>query len=143
MRSLPNRDSVDILLYRAGMPMTPQRFLLASALLAVGGWLFGAAILRDLVLGLIGALAGLVPWLAIRSAGRQRMRRFDEQFGRPILSGRGKRHAFHGLPARRRGDAAAGGDRCSWRRRSSWFDSTASTRPPGGAHEFSTSSRRS
>jgi tight adherence protein B len=80
LRGLPNRASVELLLYRAGMPMTPSRFLLVSALMTFGGWVLGYAIMNDPVLGVVGALAGLIPWLAIRMSARKRMHRFDEQF---------------------------------------------------------------
>jgi tight adherence protein B len=71
---------VELLLYRAGAPMTAQRFVLVSALLTSVGWLFAYAMLSDPALGVVGALAGLIPWLAVRTTARRRMHRFDEQF---------------------------------------------------------------
>ena len=80
LRNLPSRESLEMLLYRAGTPMTPQRFVFVSTGLAGIGWLFSYIMLNDPVLGVIGALAGLIPWIAIRMAARKRMRRFDEHF---------------------------------------------------------------
>jgi tight adherence protein B len=77
---LPNRHSLELLLYRAGMPMTPARFLLVSGALGVGGLLLATAMMGDARPGMLGLAAGLVPWLAVRRAASRRMRRFSEQF---------------------------------------------------------------
>ncbi len=76
---LPNRKSLELLLYRAGVPMTPGRFLSTSALLTVGGWLVLSALRNDPGVGLLGLSAGLVPWFVVRGMASKRMRQFEAQ----------------------------------------------------------------
>jgi tight adherence protein B len=77
---LPNRRSLELLLYRAGMPLTPARFLIVSVALGALGWLLASGMLGDFRLGVVGVFPGAIPWLAVRSAARRRMRRFSDQF---------------------------------------------------------------
>jgi tight adherence protein B len=99
---LPNRRSLELLLYRAGMPLTPARFLIVSVALATVGWLLASGILGDLRLGLVGLVPGAIPWLAVRAAARRRMRRFSEEFApalellvRAMRAGHGIGAGFH------------------------------------------------
>jgi tight adherence protein B len=80
IRLLPNRAILELLLYRAGMPMTLQRLLMISALLGVGGWILVSALLNTPTLGLAGLALGLGPWIAVRMMARRRMREFELQF---------------------------------------------------------------
>jgi tight adherence protein B len=99
---LPNRASLELLLYRAGMPLTPARFLIVSAALAVVGWMLASGIFGDPRLGLLGLLPGGIPWMAVRAAARRRMHRFGDQFApalellvRAMRAGHGIGAGFH------------------------------------------------
>jgi tight adherence protein B len=72
----PALRSVELLLYRAGRPMTLPRFLGLSAGLAAATGLLGAA------LGLtpLPALLGLAPWIVVRRRKNRRMKAFDQEF---------------------------------------------------------------
>jgi tight adherence protein B len=80
LRLLPNRESLELLLYRAGTPMSPARFLSWSALLAVGGWIAASILLKDAAFGTLGALLGVAPRLAMGTAAARRLRDFGTQF---------------------------------------------------------------
>lgn len=80
LRLLPNHESLDLLLYRAGMPMSPQRLLAMSVLLGAGGWFVGSALMNDPLLGLVGLAPGLIPWISVRMVAKRRMKQFEAQF---------------------------------------------------------------
>ena len=54
--------------------------MLASAVLAVAGWLVASALTDDMRLGSIALGAGLVPWLAVRRIASKRTAEFESQF---------------------------------------------------------------
>jgi tight adherence protein B len=72
----PALRSLELLLYRAGRPMTLQRFLGISGGLAAGAGLLGSMV------GLtpVPALLGLVPWFVVRRLKNRRMKTFDQEF---------------------------------------------------------------
>jgi tight adherence protein B len=72
----PALRSLELLLYRAGRPMTLSRFLGLSGGLAAAAGLLGAMV------GLtpVPALLGLVPWMVVRRLKNRRMKAFDQQF---------------------------------------------------------------
>jgi tight adherence protein B len=91
-RLIPGEAAIELTLYRAGMPTTLPKLVLLTALSAGLGFAavaaftsgglgvtdartFGGSVARSAP----GLLAGLVPWLLVRRAARQRMRRFEEQ----------------------------------------------------------------
>src|SRR5262245_57745893 len=78
MNSVPNGSSLDVLLYRAGMPTTSLRFVLFTVLLGALGYIT-ATVMADPVRGSLGVLAGFVPYFVIRRMATRRMRRFEEQ----------------------------------------------------------------
>jgi tight adherence protein B len=101
MESVPNGTSLDMLLYRAGMPTTPLRFVLFTLLMGAFGYLT-LTVLADPVRGSLGVLAGFVPWLLVRSMASRRMRRFEEQLPeglelltRSLRAGHGLGSGFH------------------------------------------------
>ncbi len=77
---LPNRKRIELLLYRAGAPMTASRFLALSGVLAMVGWFAAGAVSNDLLAGLPGLGLGLAPWIVVRAQASKRMRVFEEQF---------------------------------------------------------------
>jgi tight adherence protein B len=90
-----------MLLYRAGMPTTPLRFVLFTLLMGAFGYLT-LTVLADPVRGSLGVLAGFVPWLLVRSMASRRMRRFEEQLPeglelltRSLRAGHGLGSGFH------------------------------------------------
>jgi len=76
---LPGETSIELLLYRAGMPTTPAKLLFFTLLSAALGLAVTATLTGTVMRGLPGLLAGLVPWLLVRRAARTRMRRFEDQ----------------------------------------------------------------
>lgn len=101
MESIPNGASLELLLYRAGMPTTPLRFMLFTVLMGTFGYLT-LTLFADPVRGSLGVLAGFVPWLLIRSMATKRMRRFEEQLPeglelltRSLRAGHGLGSGFH------------------------------------------------
>jgi tight adherence protein B len=80
LQLVPKREVLELLLYRAGTPLSAFRFLLTSMVLAVGGWLVASALTNDVRLGSMGLGAGLVPWLALRQIANRRMAAFEAQF---------------------------------------------------------------
>lgn len=79
LASLPKGEGLDRLLYQAGMPTTPGRFVLLTLALAGLGFLVTHFAAGGGVRGALGLAAGLVPWLALRRSAHKRMRRFEEQ----------------------------------------------------------------
>ena len=101
MEGIPNGASLELLLYRAGMPTTPLRFMLFTVLMGAFGYLT-LTVFADPVRGSLGVLAGFVPWLLIRSMASKRMRRFEEQLPeglelltRSLRAGHGLGSGFH------------------------------------------------
>jgi tight adherence protein B len=95
---VPTGASLDLLLYRAGMPTTTVRFLLFTVLLGGLGYL-AATVLADPVRGSLGALAAVVPYLVIRNMAKKRMRRFEEQLPEGLELLTRSLRAGHGLGA--------------------------------------------
>jgi tight adherence protein B len=101
MEAIPNGASLELLLYRAGMPTTPVRFMLFTVLMGALGYMT-LTVLADPVRGSLGVLFGFVPWLVIRSMANKRMRRFEEQLPeglelltRSLRAGHGLGSGFH------------------------------------------------
>jgi tight adherence protein B len=97
----PTGASLELLLYRAGMPTTPMRFVFFTVLLGGLGYL-ALTVLADPVRGSLGALAAAVPWLVVRNMAKKRMRRFEEQLPeglelltRSLRAGHGLGSGFH------------------------------------------------
>jgi tight adherence protein B len=79
LRHLPGERSLSLTLYRAGMPTTIPKLLLLTALSAGLGLAVVTMVTGTVWRGAPGVLAGVVPWLLVRRAARNRMRRFEEQ----------------------------------------------------------------
>lgn len=72
----PTLAALELLLYRAGQPMTLVRLLGLTAALTVGGAAAGLL----LGYGPLPAVLGALPIFIVRRKKKQRMKRFDEQF---------------------------------------------------------------
>ena len=101
MQRIPNGASLDVLLYRAGGPTTPARFMLFTILMGALGYLT-LTVIADPVRGSLGVLAGFVPYLLIRSMANKRSRRFEEMLPeglelltRSLRAGHGLGSGFH------------------------------------------------
>jgi len=77
-RLVPWSRRLDTLLCRAGSPLSPRQFWLASAGLAGGGLCAGVALLHG-PLGLAPALAGAIPLLVLQRLVRRRMAKLEAQ----------------------------------------------------------------
>ena len=80
VQSLPFGESLELSLYRAGISVRPERFLLLSAGLAVGGWFVGIVLFETLAAAVVCSLAGLVPWIQLSRLKGKRRDRFEQQF---------------------------------------------------------------
>jgi tight adherence protein B len=78
-RILPRRRSLELLLYRAGMPYTPAQFVLITVGMALAGFTFGAFLLGSLPLGMSLSLLGVTPFGYLLLRRRARMARFESQ----------------------------------------------------------------
>jgi tight adherence protein B len=76
---VPRFRRIDVLIYRAGAPMTVKRFYLLSVGLAVFGWLTGSVVLADPVLGVAFTFAGVLPLSYLLGRKRKRMHAFEGQ----------------------------------------------------------------
>jgi tight adherence protein B len=101
MEAIPNGASLEMLLYRAGMPTTSLRFMAFTVLMGALGYVT-LTVLADPVRGSLGVLFGCVPWLVVRSMATKRMRRFEEQLPeglelltRSLRAGHGLGSGFH------------------------------------------------
>ena len=74
---LPTLVGLERLLYRAGGPMTPLRFVVLSAALAVAGFVIAFAFTHHVPRSLPGLLPGLLPWLSVRRSAAARTRAFE------------------------------------------------------------------
>ena len=98
MNGVPNGSSLDVLLYRAGMPTTSVRFMLFTVLLGALGYV-SLTVLADPVRGSLGVVAGFVPYFVIRSMAKKRSRRFEEQLPEGLELLTRSLRAGHGLGA--------------------------------------------
>ncbi len=80
LRLLPNYQSMELLLNRAGLAIPPRRLLAFSLAAAGGGCIATAVALGGLRLGLLGLAAGALPWLVVRAIAKRRLREFEAQF---------------------------------------------------------------
>jgi tight adherence protein B len=78
---VPARPELELCLYRAGMPMTPERFLLISGGLALGGWFLALVYFESLALTAPAALvAASLPWIHLFRSQTGRRDAFERQF---------------------------------------------------------------
>ncbi len=79
VESLPNAESTQLLIYRAGAAYHPRRLVVTSlGLAAVGLTLSSLMLYGGLVLS--GALLGLFPYMQLKRAARVRTAKFETQF---------------------------------------------------------------
>jgi tight adherence protein B len=76
---LPRRRSLELLLYRAGMPYTPPQFVLMTVGCALGGFAIGTLLLGSILVGLAMTLLGVAPFAFVELRKRARMSRFESQ----------------------------------------------------------------
>jgi tight adherence protein B len=80
VRALPFGEKLELSLYRAGLSVRPERFVLLSAGLFVGGWLVGMVLFEDLAMATLCSMIGLVPWIQLSRLKRKRRDLFEAQF---------------------------------------------------------------
>jgi len=80
MQSLPFGEKLELTLYRAGLSVRPERFLLLSAVLAAGGWFVGLVLFETLTAAFLCALVGFLPWAQLSRLHRKRRDAFEAQF---------------------------------------------------------------
>ena len=78
-RVLPRRRSLELLLYRAGMPYTPAQFVLITVGTALSGFALGSVVLGSLPIGMAMSMLGLAPFVFVQLRRRARMARFELQ----------------------------------------------------------------
>ena len=71
--------ALDVMLYRAGAPMTIARFVVVSALLAATAFVAVMALTGSPVRAVPALVVGVVPWVVVSRKARKRMNLFDEQ----------------------------------------------------------------
>jgi tight adherence protein B len=80
VRLLPGGEELGLRLYRAGLTISPQRFVILCIAMGAGGWLAATIFFGNPVQAFpFVALAALPPVQMVRLA-RKRMRAFEEQF---------------------------------------------------------------
>jgi tight adherence protein B len=79
LKAIPGREEISIQLYRAGVPMTVQRFLLVSVAMSLAGLAVGFALAPGSFKALLFGAAGLLPWMQVRHQTAARMRVFEQQ----------------------------------------------------------------
>jgi tight adherence protein B len=79
VRALPFGESLELSLYRAGLSVRPERFVLLSAGLAFGGWFVGIVLFEDLGRAFVCATLGIVPWVQLSRLQRKRRNLFEAQ----------------------------------------------------------------
>lgn len=78
--NLPFADSLELLLYRAGMSVSLKRFMGISLLFAGASAFAISAFFPSAQAPFIGACAGILPWLQARRLARKRTAAFEAQF---------------------------------------------------------------
>jgi len=76
---LPSLRGVEILLYRAGGPMTLSRFVITSVVLGCCGVAGAYALTGTWIQSSLGSLLIFLPYVSVLRSARKRMRLFDEQ----------------------------------------------------------------
>jgi tight adherence protein B len=76
---LPSLAGLEVLLYRAGGPLSVGRFCVLSAVVACCGFLTVFVLTEDPLRSIPALLLGLIPWLFVRRAAAKRTRDFEEQ----------------------------------------------------------------
>jgi tight adherence protein B len=76
---LPRSRRLDLLLSRAGAPLSARQFWLASAALAGAGAFGGLTLFGAGPLAFAPALAGAIPWLALLERARRRLAKLEAQ----------------------------------------------------------------
>jgi tight adherence protein B len=76
---LPSLQGIQIMLYRAGGPMTLTRFLLVSVLLGICGLAGGFALTGVAAQSTLGLLLFFLPYLSVLRSASRRMRLFNDQ----------------------------------------------------------------
>ena len=67
-------------LYRAGLALSPSRFILMSLGLSIGGWLLGSLFATDPLMANAPILLGFAPWIHAGRLQRKRTLEFEKQF---------------------------------------------------------------
>jgi len=80
VQALPFGEKLELALYRAGLSVRPERFVLLSIGLFLGGWFVGIVLFEDLAFAAVCAMAGLVPWIQLSRLKGKRRDRFEAQF---------------------------------------------------------------
>ena len=80
VQSLPFGEKLELALYRAGLSVRPERFVMLSVALAVGGWFVGLVLLETPTAAVLGTLAGVLPWIQLSRLRRKRRDAFEVQF---------------------------------------------------------------
>jgi tight adherence protein B len=78
--SIPGRQEIQLRLYRAGLAIPAERFLLLSLAVAAGGFVLGLSFLGDIGKAFLAAAVGVLPWLQVSRMHAKRLARFEQQF---------------------------------------------------------------
>jgi tight adherence protein B len=80
VQALPLGESLELRLYRAGLSVRPERFVLLSAALGAGGFFVGLVLFEDLGRALLCGSVALLPWVQLSRLQRKRRDLFEAQF---------------------------------------------------------------
>ncbi len=80
VQALPFGQSLELSLYRAGLSVRPERFVLLSLGLAAGGWFVGIVLFEQISMATICAAVGMLPWVQLSRLKGKRRDRFEAQF---------------------------------------------------------------
>ena len=78
--AIPGGSNLGLHLYRAGLTISPPRFVLLSAAMGLGGWLLGSVFLADPLRSAPFLAAAALPTIQMMRLERKRMGAFEAQF---------------------------------------------------------------
>jgi tight adherence protein B len=80
LHELPFFESLELRLYRAGLSIRPERFILMSLLLGLAGLVVGSVFFEDVGRAPLCALVGFLPWMQVSRQQSKRQYQFEAQF---------------------------------------------------------------